>query len=300
MWGWSSGSSRSNTASARGRRAVAQNSYDKIAKRMLSLEPFKGSRNTVATRFAHDQDHEDQSPRPRSRARAPAGQSKRSRPSAEIKLRGPQAPPARDQRSRGGRLPARLGPGHLYAEARRCCASPPGRDAAHAGTRTVRRSGAGQAARRASTLCRQPARRRREHDPRCAARLREGDQDPADYVKRKNELGSASFDAWTRARPANDFATMRPFLEKILDLSREYADFFAPYRACRRSADRRRRRRHDDDFDPHALRRAQARDGADRACDIRSIADRRRLPARPLRRSRAARFRPLGCGTAGL
>ena len=52
---------------------------------------------------------------------------------------------------------------------------------------------------------------------------------PADYIMRSNELGAASFDAWTRARPANDFATMQPFLEKILDLSREYADFFAPY-----------------------------------------------------------------------
>src|SRR6266508_406944 len=52
---------------------------------------------------------------------------------------------------------------------------------------------------------------------------------PPDYIARANALGSASFDAWTRARPANDFATMRPFLEKALDLSREYADFFAPY-----------------------------------------------------------------------
>jgi len=52
---------------------------------------------------------------------------------------------------------------------------------------------------------------------------------PPDHVMRANELGSAAFDAWTRARPANDFATMRPFLERILDLSREYADFFAPY-----------------------------------------------------------------------
>jgi carboxypeptidase Taq len=52
---------------------------------------------------------------------------------------------------------------------------------------------------------------------------------PAEFVKRENEVGSASFDAWTRARPANDFAAMRPFLERILDLSREYADFFAPY-----------------------------------------------------------------------
>jgi carboxypeptidase Taq len=29
--------------------------------------------------------------------------------------------------------------------------------------------------------------------------------------------------------PANDFAAMIPFLEKTLDLSREYASFFAPY-----------------------------------------------------------------------
>jgi carboxypeptidase Taq len=52
---------------------------------------------------------------------------------------------------------------------------------------------------------------------------------PSDFVARFNAHGSASFDAWTRARPANDFATMRPFLETTLELSREYADFFAPY-----------------------------------------------------------------------
>src|SRR5882672_1884111 len=34
---------------------------------------------------------------------------------------------------------------------------------------------------------------------------------PSDYVARANELGAASYDAWTRARPANDFAAMRPF-----------------------------------------------------------------------------------------
>ena len=38
-----------------------------------------------------------------------------------------------------------------------------------------------------------------------------------------------SSDAWTRARPANDFAAVLPLLEKTLDLSREYAEFFAPY-----------------------------------------------------------------------
>jgi carboxypeptidase Taq len=52
---------------------------------------------------------------------------------------------------------------------------------------------------------------------------------PADYVERVNAVGSASFDAWTRARPENDFAAMVPHLEKILDLSREYSDFFIPY-----------------------------------------------------------------------
>ena len=52
---------------------------------------------------------------------------------------------------------------------------------------------------------------------------------PADHVARANAHGSASYDAWTRARPANDFAAMIPHLEKTLDLSREYAGFFAPY-----------------------------------------------------------------------
>ncbi|HLN11075.1 MAG TPA: carboxypeptidase M32 [Xanthobacteraceae bacterium] len=53
---------------------------------------------------------------------------------------------------------------------------------------------------------------------------------PADYVARAAAAASASYDAWTRARPANDFAAMRPFLEQAVDLSREYSGFFAPYR----------------------------------------------------------------------
>ena len=52
---------------------------------------------------------------------------------------------------------------------------------------------------------------------------------PADFVARMNAHGSASYDAWTRARPANDFATMLPYLEKTLDFSRAYAEFFTPY-----------------------------------------------------------------------
>jgi carboxypeptidase Taq len=52
---------------------------------------------------------------------------------------------------------------------------------------------------------------------------------PADYVARANTHGSACYNAWTRARPANDFAAMIPYLETTLALSREYANFFAPY-----------------------------------------------------------------------
>ena len=52
---------------------------------------------------------------------------------------------------------------------------------------------------------------------------------PAEYVARANAHSSASYNAWILARPANDFAAMVPFLEKTLELSREYASFFAPY-----------------------------------------------------------------------
>ena len=62
---------------------------------------------------------------------------------------------------------------------------------------------------------------------------------PADYVARASELGSASYDAWTRARPANDFAAMAPFLEQMLELRREYAGLLRALRPHRRSADRR-------------------------------------------------------------
>ena len=53
---------------------------------------------------------------------------------------------------------------------------------------------------------------------------------PPDHIARAIAQGSASYDAWTRARPANDFATMVPYLERTLDLSREYSSYFAPYK----------------------------------------------------------------------
>ena len=53
---------------------------------------------------------------------------------------------------------------------------------------------------------------------------------PPDHVERATVHCSASYDAWTRARPANDFATMAPYLERTLDLSRDYSAYFAPYK----------------------------------------------------------------------
>jgi len=52
---------------------------------------------------------------------------------------------------------------------------------------------------------------------------------PAAFVAQFASHQVASFDAWSRARPDNDFAAMRPFLEKMLDLSRQLADFFPGY-----------------------------------------------------------------------
>ncbi|MFY9835276.1 MAG: carboxypeptidase M32 [Xanthobacteraceae bacterium] len=51
---------------------------------------------------------------------------------------------------------------------------------------------------------------------------------PPDHVARATAHSSASYDAWTRARPANGFAAMVPYLERTLDLSREYSSYFVP------------------------------------------------------------------------
>ena len=52
---------------------------------------------------------------------------------------------------------------------------------------------------------------------------------PSDFVARWSEHASTAYDVWTRARPANDFAAMRPLLEKSLDFSRKLADYMGPY-----------------------------------------------------------------------
>lgn len=52
---------------------------------------------------------------------------------------------------------------------------------------------------------------------------------PPSFVAQLSRHTAASYQAWTVARPANDFATMRPLLEQTVELSRQMADFFPGY-----------------------------------------------------------------------
>lgn len=49
---------------------------------------------------------------------------------------------------------------------------------------------------------------------------------PAEFVARQTEVQALSYDAWVKARPQSDFAAVAPWLQRILDLSREYSSFF--------------------------------------------------------------------------
>jgi carboxypeptidase Taq len=52
---------------------------------------------------------------------------------------------------------------------------------------------------------------------------------PAAFVAEFSSHTSLSYNAWTKARPENDFASVLPYLEKTLELSRQMADFFPGY-----------------------------------------------------------------------
>jgi carboxypeptidase Taq len=52
---------------------------------------------------------------------------------------------------------------------------------------------------------------------------------PSSFVARFSAHQSASYDAWSKARPESDFAAVQPYLEKTLDMSRELANFFPGY-----------------------------------------------------------------------
>lgn len=52
---------------------------------------------------------------------------------------------------------------------------------------------------------------------------------PASFMEELSNHTATLYEVWTKARPANDFAAVQPFLEKTLDLSRQLADFFPGY-----------------------------------------------------------------------
>lgn len=52
---------------------------------------------------------------------------------------------------------------------------------------------------------------------------------PARWISEFARVTTLGQEAWVKARKANDFASFRPHLERIVELRREYATFFAPY-----------------------------------------------------------------------
>lgn len=52
---------------------------------------------------------------------------------------------------------------------------------------------------------------------------------PAEFAAELSEHMSATYEIWTHARAENDFAMVRANLEKTLELSRRYADYFPGY-----------------------------------------------------------------------
>ncbi|MEN9406590.1 MAG: hypothetical protein RLZ12_874 [Bacillota bacterium] len=64
----------------------------------------------------------------------------------------------------------------------------------------------------------------------CRAMLRQYDIDrrvPADYINRMLEHSSKTEQAWLKAKEAQDFKVVEPFLSQTLALSQEYAHFFS-------------------------------------------------------------------------
>jgi carboxypeptidase Taq len=52
---------------------------------------------------------------------------------------------------------------------------------------------------------------------------------PPSFMAQLYSHAAQTYQVWTEARPANDFAKVQPNLEKTLDLSRQLADFFPGY-----------------------------------------------------------------------
>ncbi len=52
---------------------------------------------------------------------------------------------------------------------------------------------------------------------------------PPDYTAEFFKVAAMAFDAWQKARAARDFKKFQPHLERVVDLGRQYVEFFAPY-----------------------------------------------------------------------
>lgn len=52
---------------------------------------------------------------------------------------------------------------------------------------------------------------------------------PADFTAEFAKITSDAFEAWHKARSEDNFSIFEPHLENVVDMVREYAEFFAPY-----------------------------------------------------------------------
>lgn len=73
-----------------------------------------------------------------------------------------------------------------------------------------------------------------DHDDASLIRVTRNDYEhsikvPPQFLVEFNTHSTDSYQVWAEARPKNDFAKVRPYLEKTLDLSRQYANFFPGY-----------------------------------------------------------------------
>jgi carboxypeptidase Taq len=73
-----------------------------------------------------------------------------------------------------------------------------------------------------------------DHPDRALVRVTRRERDravrvPPELVTELKQHCAATYVTWTRARPKNDFAAVRPMLEKTLELSRRWSECFAPW-----------------------------------------------------------------------
>ncbi len=64
---------------------------------------------------------------------------------------------------------------------------------------------------------------------RCAREYEKRTRVPAQFVAEFARLAASSYQVWTEARRDNDFPRFRPYLERVVEMRRQYAGFFAPY-----------------------------------------------------------------------